>query len=72
MIGAIKGFVSTLENELVLIETAGGVFYEVLVSSRTASSFSEKQEIILHTSLIVRENEMYLTGFSTRDEKKTF
>ncbi|MGL5720844.1 MAG: Holliday junction branch migration protein RuvA [Brevinema sp.] len=72
MIGAIKGHVSALENEMILIETAGGVFYETLVSSRTANAYTEKQEILLHTSLIVRENEMYLTGFPSRDEKKLF
>ena len=72
MIGAIKGHVSAIESEMILVETTGGVFYEALVSSRTASAYAEKQEILLHTSLIVRENEMYLTGFPSRDEKKLF
>lgn len=58
--------------ERVVIEVAG-VGFEVLVSRVTAVSLGDVgNEAVVHTSLVIRENEWTMFGFGTPEEKEIF
>ena len=72
MIGFIKGKILSLTPELALIETAGGIGFEVVCSYSAFASLSGKKEGELYTYLQVSENGTALYGFSSPDEKNMF
>lgn len=72
MIGYIKGKILTLTPECALIETAGGVGFEVACSASAFSALAEKNEGELYTYLQTGENGVALYGFSSPDEKSMF
>lgn len=68
----IKGELVDSDFESIVIEN-GGIGYKVYSSLHSISEFSNAQgSIIVYTKLIVKEDDMSLTGFSTRDELKMF
>jgi Holliday junction DNA helicase RuvA len=50
----------------------GGVGYMVLISLTTFESISNKEDLFLHTHLVVREDAQTLYGFATVEERKLF
>lgn len=72
MIGALRGQLLDSSGQKIYIETSGGAVYEILVPQRLASSLTIGMPLLIYTSLIVRENEMYLTGFEALGEKNLF
>lgn len=72
MIGFIRGKILSLTSETALIETAGGVGYEIMCSESAYLSLSGKSEGGLYTYLHVSENGVSLFGFSSPDEKSMF
>lgn len=72
MIGYIKGKILSLTPEYALIETAGGIGFEVTCSYSAFSSLSGRKEGELYTYLQVSENATALYGFSSPDEKNMF
>jgi len=70
MIFYLKGKIVSIDETTVAIETLGGVAYEVYVSH--PDSYVVGQEELLYTHQVVREDEQYLVGFSSLDEKKIF
>ena len=72
MIGFLKGKILSLTPECALIETAGGIGFEVACSYSAFSSLSGKKEGELYTYLQVSENGTALYGFSSPDEKNMF
>lgn len=72
MIGYIKGKILDITPEYALIETAGGLGFEVICSYSAFSSLAGKKEGELYTYLQVGENGVSLFGFSTREEKNMF
>ncbi|MGL4367478.1 MAG: Holliday junction branch migration protein RuvA [Brevinemataceae bacterium] len=73
MIGAIKGIIHNRTTPKILIETKSGVFYEIHVSDKCFQELPEEGlEIVIYTSTIVREQELYLTGFLSQSEKNLF
>lgn len=72
MIAAVRGTVLEKARDKVYIESSGGVVYEMAVSQRTASELAQGALVLVYTCLIVRENEMYLTGFLSLGEKNLF
>lgn len=72
MIGYIKGKILSLSPEVALIETSGGVGFEVLVSDSAFNSLSGKKEGEVYTYLQVGENGCALYGFSSPEEKNMF
>lgn len=72
MIGRIRGTLETVGAGTVMVDVRG-VGYEVAVTTR---SFSELpgvgSEIVLHTHLHVREDQMALFGFTTSDDRNLF
>ena len=71
MIGRIRGKLVEKEDGAVVVE-AGGVGYEVFVPSDLYNSLKEGSEVLLHTVYYVKEDEVGLYGFSTKQEKKLF
>ena len=72
MIGYIKGKILSLTPEYALIETAGGLGFEVACSYSAFSSLAGKNEGALYTYLQVSENGTALYGFSSQEEKNMF
>jgi len=72
MIGKIKGKLVEIENNLGLIETTGGVFYQVNLSPRLIKTFKLNSLIEVYTYLEVKENALNLYGFLTKEEYQIF
>lgn len=71
MIAGLRGIAFETEAESVLVDV-GGVVYRVGTSSTTLSELAVGAEIYLHTRMIVREDQMALYGFLTREETVLF
>ncbi len=72
MIGRLRGSLAATGTDSVLIEVAG-VGYEVGVAGRTFGELPGiGSEIVLHTHLHVREDQMALYGFTTSDDRDLF
>lgn len=70
MIDYIKGKIAILENDYVVIEN-NNIGYKVITSSTSISDFMDVQdEVTVYTQMIVKEDDISLCGFSTRDELK--
>ena len=77
MIYSIIGEVTHVFTSTVIIRTSGGVEYEILISSQTASKLSAlnkeaKREVRILTHLQHRDDSMTLFGFSDEAEKSVF
>jgi len=56
-----------------LVIEVGGIGYQLNVSRRTLFDLGEiGEEVLVHTSLCIRENDWTLFGFSTIDERQIF
>ncbi len=71
MIAQIEGTVVAAGATWVLV-TVGGVGLRALCTPATASSARLGENIILHTSLVVREDSLTLYGFGSSDERDAF
>lgn len=72
MIGKLKGTLSELRSGGGLVETAGGVFYEVFLSPQLLSKYHVGQPIEVYTYFQVRDDAHVLFGFQTREEYDFF
>jgi Holliday junction DNA helicase RuvA len=78
MIGKLKGKLSEVSGNVGLIETSGGVFYEVRLTPSLISldhhslEGGPKSPIELYTYLQVREDALVLYGFQTKKELDFF
>lgn len=71
MIAYLKGkIIDKTENSIVV--EVNGVGYEVSISLNTNLSLSNKTECELFTYMQVREDGVFLFGFSTKQEKELF
>lgn len=71
MISSLRGRVLHLDAESVVIDV-GGVGFSVAVTPQLARDFHVGDEIVLHTTLIVREDALSLYGFREREELVVF
>lgn len=71
MIAFLKGRLVHQEPTQVVIDV-NGVGYQVSVSLFTFSEIKDKETIMLHTHLTIREDAHLLFGFSTESEKRLF
>jgi Holliday junction DNA helicase RuvA len=72
VIGRLRGTLVAVGADRVLIDV-GGVGYEVGVAGRTSAELPGiGSEIVLHTHLHVREDQMALYGFMTADDRDLF
>ncbi len=69
---SISGRVAFKDDNTVVVET-GGVGYEILVPRTVSRKLPEPGgNAILYTRLIVRENEIYLVGFTALEDRRLF
>lgn len=71
MIDYVKGKVVYKSADSVVVEN-GGLGYRVLTTSTSASEFYSQEEAVVYTELVVREDAMFLVGFSTREELEVY
>lgn len=71
MISQLRGSVVLVEASRVVIDIHG-VGLSVSVPERTAKVLREGEDTLLHTSMIVREDDMSLTGFGLAEERDIF
>ena len=69
MIYSLRGKVLLIDGDTVVIDVRD-VGYQVLVSH--TDNYEVGQEVFLYTYNVVREDEQYLVGFSSSDEKQVF
>lgn len=66
---SLKGKIIEITRNSVVIDVHD-VCYEVLVAHPNA--FTLNEEVVVYTHYVIREDEQYLVGFKTLDEKKAF
>lgn len=71
MIATVEGLVSYLEEQAVVI-TVGGIGVRVSAPRDVLSDAVVGRRILLQTHLVVRETELTLYGFNTKDELRLF
>ena len=71
MYSYIKGKIEEINLDSLVIE-ANNIGYKVNVSANTLADVKLGKECKIHTKLIVREDDMSLCGFSTKEELKMF
>lgn len=70
MIGKIKGIIKEVDSNVGLIETTGGVFYQVFL---TPELLKEKGKLLeIYTYLQVRDDALVLFGFSQKKQLDFF
>ena len=69
MIYFLKGRVALIDKDTVIIDV-NNVGYQVLVSH--INDYEVGDEVLVYTYNVVREDEQYLVGFSSLDEKSVF
>lgn len=72
MIAYIKGKLIQKTPTEVLIETAAGLGYRVLISLNTYNKIVQQNELTLLTHFIVKEDSQTLYGFVEQDERSIF
>lgn len=73
MIGRIRGVIVDREPDRVLVETSGGVGYEVRIAPRLLLELPpEGQEVTLFIHTQVREDDITLYGFQGRTDRAVF
>jgi len=72
MISAIKGHVFSITPGEVQIETSGGTIYQVLIPVSLYSKIKDMVEVLLHTVLRIKDDQMILYGFLAIKEKIFF
>jgi Holliday junction DNA helicase RuvA len=72
MIGALRGVVAERSTAGEVLLDVQGVCYRVQVTPTTLASLADAVPVLLHTHLHVRETELTLFGFGTRDERACF
>ncbi len=72
MIGRLRGVLVERGVETIVLDV-GGVGYEVAVTPRTLTGLpGVGEEVVLHTHLHVREDQLALFGFDTAQDKDLF
>lgn len=71
MISSLRGRVLHLDSDHLILEV-GGVGFSVAVTPEVVRGFHLGDEIVLHTTLIVREDALSLFGFREREELTVF
>jgi holliday junction DNA helicase RuvA len=73
MIAAVRGRLAAKSGELVVVETADGVGYEVIVPLNVMERLPTVGDTVsLHTELVVRDDGWYLYGFVEPEERRVF
>ena len=71
MISSVRGTVVHIEQDAVVVEV-GGVGLSIAVTPQVSRSAHLGEPLLLHTSLVVREDALSLFGFQEREELVVF
>lgn len=71
MIGYIKGIVEELGFDYVVIDN-NGIGYKLNVSANTMMNLEQGKETKIYSKMIVREDDISLCGFSSKEEQAMF
>lgn len=71
MIALINGQITSKGRDFVVV-LVYGVGYQIYVTDATLNKLREGDDVMLHTSLVVREDSLTLYGFQTAPEKNIF
>lgn len=71
MLAYIKGTITEIRTDEIIVET-GGVGFSVFTSSQATAKLTKNQQATIFTHLNVREDDMSLFGFLTREERSVF
>lgn len=71
MIGMLRGKVWVIQPAGLIMDVQG-VGYELTVPANFLSKLRAGQEIVIHTQVIMREDDLSLFGFATEEEKALF
>jgi len=71
VISTLRGVLLSLSAQSVVVDVHG-VGMKVFVPARTSAVMRTGEEVTLHTTLIVREDDLSLYGFSAAEERDTF
>ena len=72
MIGKIKGFLVETDQNIGLIETSGGVFYNVFLPQELISLKTLPASVEVYTYLQVRDDALVLYGFKSKEHYQLF
>lgn len=72
MIGKLKGKLVEIDGNIGLIETSGGVFYQVYLPTALRTTTYPLQPIEIYTYLQVRDDALVLFGFETKQQHDFF
>lgn len=72
MIAKIKGTLSEIEGNLGLIETLGGITYQVFLTPSLINSHLPGSQVDIYTYLQIRDDAHVLFGFQNKNQKKYF
>ncbi len=67
----IKGIVEEVHIDYIVVETFG-IGYKINTSQNTIAQIKKGQECKIYTKLIVREDDMSICGFKTKEELSMF
>ena len=71
MISYVKGTVAYIGNDCIVVDN-NGIGYNIQVSSSTASAVVMEKGVQIYTYMNVKENELSLIGFLTKEELNMF
>ena len=71
MISYVKGTVAYIGNDCIVVDN-NGIGYNIQVSSSTASAVVMEKGVQIYTDMNVKENELSLFGFLTKEELNMF
>ncbi len=72
MIGFIEGVVRDINEKKIICMTSGGIGYEIFCSLNLLGEAKQGQSLSAYIHTIVREQEISLYGFLTKEEKFIF
>lgn len=71
MIASLRGSVATIAGPDVVVEV-GGIGYLVTMPDRSALRLTLGEEVLLHTSMVVRDDHVAIFGFESTEELSLF
>lgn len=72
MIAFIKGTIAYINPTQVILETAGGLGYEIQISLYTFEKIKDQKSVSIYTHLSIKEDSHTLFGFYAEDERTLF
>ncbi len=72
MIGKLKGKLVEIDKNVGLLETSGGVFYQVYLPVSLITDYRSPNTVELYTYLQVRDDALVLFGFGTKQQHDFF